>query len=56
MQQYPGYPVVFSGGVSSNTMLRAVFQDLPAIFAEPQYATDNAMGVAVLGAEEEAYG
>ncbi len=55
LQQYPGYPVVFSGGVSSNTMLRAMFQDLPAIFAEPQYATDNAMGVAVLGVEEEAY-
>ena len=54
LQQYPGYPVVFSGGVSSNTMLRTIFQDLPAIFAEPQYATDNAMGVAVLGVEREA--
>ena len=43
---YPGLEVVFSGGVASNSMLRAVMQD--AIFAEPAYSTDNAMGVAVL--------
>jgi N6-L-threonylcarbamoyladenine synthase len=45
-KQYPGLEVVFSGGVASNSMLRSVMKD--AIFSEPQYSTDNAMGVAVL--------
>lgn len=45
---YPGLPVVFSGGVSSNSMLRQVLAPLNPIFSEPQYATDNAMGVAIL--------
>ena len=45
-KQYPGLEVVFSGGVASNTMLRSVMKD--AIFSEPAYSTDNAMGVAVL--------
>ena len=45
-KQYPGLEVVFSGGVASNSMLRSVMQD--AIFSEPSYSTDNAMGVAVL--------
>ena len=45
---YPGLPVVFSGGVASNLMLRQVLQPLNPIFAQPQYSTDNAMGVAVL--------
>ena len=46
-KQYPGLEVVFSGGVASNSMLRSVMKD--AIFSEPVYSTDNAMGVAVLG-------
>ena len=45
---HPGLPVVFSGGVASNTMLRQVLEPLNPIFAQPQYSTDNAMGVAVL--------
>ena len=44
----PGLPVVFSGGVASNTLLRQVLEPLNPIFAQPQYSTDNAMGVAVL--------
>ena len=46
--EYPGLPVVFSGGVASNSMLRELTADLNPIFSEPQYSTDNAMGVAVL--------
>ena len=46
LEQYPNYPVVFSGGVASNTMLRETLQEY--IFAQPQYSTDNAMGTAVL--------
>lgn len=45
---YPGLPVVFSGGVASNTMLREKLAAFHPIFAPPQYSTDNAMGVAVL--------
>ena len=45
---YPGLPVVFSGGVASNSMLRRIMAPVDAVFSEPQYATDNAMGVAVL--------
>jgi N6-L-threonylcarbamoyladenine synthase len=45
-KMYPGLEVVFSGGVASNNMLRSVMRD--AIFAQPVYSTDNAMGVAVL--------
>ena len=47
-KKYPGLPIVFSGGVASNQMLRQKLKPLCPIFCEPQYATDNAMGVAVL--------
>lgn len=46
--RYPGYSIVFSGGVASNSMLRDTMASLLPIFSEPQYSTDNAMGVAVL--------
>ena len=45
---YPGLEVVFSGGVASNSMLRQLTKDLNPVFCEPQYSTDNALGVAVL--------
>ena len=48
LKQFPGLPVVFSGGVASNSMLRQVMQPLSPIFAQPQYYTDNARGVAIL--------
>ncbi len=48
LQQYPGLPVVFSGGVASNSILRRVLSPLEPVFAAPEYSTDNAMGVAVL--------
>jgi len=45
---YPGLPVVFSGGVASNSLLRELTAPLDPVFAQPQYSTDNAMGVAVI--------
>ena len=48
LKEYPGLPVVFSGGVASNSMLRQVMAPLQPVFAQPQFSTDNAMGVAVL--------
>lgn len=48
LQTYPDDKVVFAGGVASNSMLREACKELPAIFCPPQYATDNALGTAVL--------
>lgn len=48
LQAYPGCEVVFSGGVASNRMLRQHMAPYRPVFCEPKYATDNAMGVAVL--------
>ena len=48
MERYPDLPVIFSGGVASNSMLRRVLAPVSPIFAQPQYSTDNAMGVAIL--------
>lgn len=54
MQEYADMPVVFSGGVASNSLLRERCREFSPIFAEPQYSTDNAMGVAVLTWLQEA--
>ena len=48
LERFPGMEVLFSGGVASNSMLREQLAPLGPIFAQPQYSTDNAMGVAVL--------
>ena len=47
---HPGLPLLCSGGVASNSRLRDVLtESCRAVFAEPRYSTDNALGVAVLG-------
>ena len=48
MNEYPGLPVVFSGGVTSNRLLRNVLAPVEPIFCAPEYSTDNAIGIAVL--------
>lgn len=48
IKEYPGLRVVFSGGVASNSMLRLLTARFDPIFSQPQFSTDNAMGVAVL--------
>lgn len=48
LKKYQGLPIVFSGGVASNSLLRELTKDFDPIFAEPKFSTDNAMGVAVL--------
>lgn len=45
---YPDAPVVFSGGVASNSLLRSTMAKFDPIFSEPRFSTDNALGVAVL--------
>ena len=48
LRQYPGFSVVFSGGVSGNSLLRERCREFDAAFAEPRFSTDNALGVAIL--------
>ena len=48
-RRWPGLPVLCSGGVASNRQIRAALEGVcGAVFAQPQYATDNALGVAIL--------
>ena len=48
-EEYPDAPVLCSGGVASNRLIRARLEESAgAVFAPPQYSTDNALGVAVL--------
>lgn len=48
-ERYPGLPVLCSGGVASNRQLRAAMERrCGALFAQPRYSTDNAMGTAIL--------
>lgn len=47
--RWPGLPVLCSGGVASNARLRLELEThCHAIFAQPEYSTDNAMGPAIL--------
>ncbi len=47
--KYGNLPLVFSGGVMSNKIIRTELQKkYNAFFAEPQFSADNACGVAVL--------
>ena len=48
-ERWPGLPVLCSGGVASNRQLRqAMERHCGAVFAQPQFSTDNAMGTAIL--------
>ena len=48
-KRWPGLPVLCSGGVASNRQIRGAMERIcGAVFAQPQYATDNALGVAIL--------
>ena len=46
LKEYPGLPVLCSGGVASNSRLREQMGE--AVFAEPRCSADNALGVAIL--------
>ncbi len=52
LKNYPGLPIIFSGGVMSNSLIRErITQKYPASsFAQPEFSSDNAAGVAVLTA------
>lgn len=49
LERYPGLPVLCAGGVASNRLLReTMIESCGAVFAQPRFSTDNAMGVAIL--------
>jgi len=48
LKQYGTLPILFGGGVASNRLLRSRAEQLGALFAQPAYSCDNAMGVAIL--------
>ena len=49
LEKYPGLPVLCAGGVASNKLLRETMtRSCGAVFAQPRFSTDNAMGVAIL--------
>ncbi|MBQ4572641.1 MAG: peptidase M22 [Clostridia bacterium] len=49
IDKYGDLPLVFSGGVMSNSIIRKALESkYNAYFAEPQYSSDNACGIAVL--------
>lgn len=52
LKVYPGCKVVFAGGVSSNSLLRKRCSRLPAIFCDPEFSRDNALGTAILAWRE----
>ena len=48
LAEYGELPVIFSGGVSSNSLLRKTLDERKNVFfAEPEYSLDNAAGVAL---------
>lgn len=55
LKVYPELPVVFSGGVASNSTLREQCARFKPVFAQPQLSTDNAMGIAVLAWLQEGH-
>lgn len=47
-QEYGELPVLYSGGVASNQLLRQRLEQGNTFFAAPEYSTDNALGIAIL--------
>jgi N6-L-threonylcarbamoyladenine synthase len=46
--KYPGYPIVYSGGVMSCSILRDRLKKENCYFAKPAFSADNAAGIALL--------
>ena len=53
LQKYGGIPVLFAGGVMSDTIIRdALYERFGCIFASAELSSDNAAGTAILGARK----
>ncbi|SDN35731.1 peptidase M22 [Acetanaerobacterium elongatum] len=53
LKEYGNLPIIYAGGVMSNSIIRARFTEkYGGMFAEPEYSSDNAAGVAILTASK----
>ena len=51
LNEYGDLPVLFAGGVMSNSIIKKYLQEkYNAVFGEPNFSSDNAAGIAVLTA------
>lgn len=49
ISEYGNLPLIFSGGVMSNSYMRELFSaKFGGVFAEPEFSSDNAAGVAIM--------
>ena len=54
VSQYGPLPVVFAGGVMSDSIIKQMLSDISdSYFARPEFSCDNAVGVAVFGAAKK---
>ncbi|MBP3794226.1 MAG: peptidase M22 [Ruminococcus sp.] len=54
LDQYGQMPVVFAGGVMSDSLIKDILADsFDSYFASPEFSCDNAAGVAIFGALKE---
>ena len=52
IKEYGQLPVIFAGGVASNTVIRRIISERTgALFALPEFSCDNAAGIAILAAK-----
>ena len=50
-QRFPQLPLIFSGGVMSNSLIsKKITEELGGFFAAPEFSADNAAGTAILAA------
>lgn len=50
IKEYGNLPLVFAGGVMSNTIInKQISEKYGALFAKPQFSCDNAAGIAIYG-------
>lgn len=50
LAEYGDIPVIYAGGVMSNSIISSRLSGYNRFFAEPQFSSDNASGVAILAA------
>ena len=49
LEKYGDMPVVYAGGVMSNSIIKSILRKTPnTYFAEPRFSSDNAAGIALL--------
>lgn len=56
IEKYPGAPLLYAGGVMSDSIIRLSLKErFNPVFAEPEYSSDNAAGIACLAYRKVSY-